>query len=53
MNRTLPGVLQFKQSIDRAIVLKRPLRSRAVELHHIEMIGLHATINEAATARWL
>jgi hypothetical protein len=39
----LAGVLQFKQSIDRAIVLKRPLRWRTVELHHIEMIGLHAT----------
>ena len=41
MNRTLPACLQFHQGIDGAILLQGLLRRRDVELHQVEIVGLH------------
>src|SRR5215470_13435060 len=42
MYRTLPGRFEVDQRLDRAIVFERLRQGRAVELHHVEMVGLHA-----------
>ena len=42
MNRTLPGLLQLQQGVQRAVLLQRLLRRRDVELHQVEIVGLHA-----------